>query len=45
MRHFRIALGSAAEAAAVLALLPQLEGTEDTLRKLNRVGAWAVGST
>ncbi len=38
-RHFRIALGSAAEAAAVLALLPQLEGTDDTLRKLRRVGA------
>ncbi len=38
-RHFRIALGSAAEAAVVLALLPQLPGAPDTLKKLRRVGA------
>ena len=38
-RHFRIALGSAAEAAVVLALLPTLPGAQGTLEKLRRVGA------
>ena len=38
-RHFKIALGSAAEASAVLDLLPGLEGAGETQRKLRRVGA------
>ena len=38
-RHYRIALRSAAEAAAVLALLPTLPGADQKLVELPRVGA------
>jgi len=38
-RHVRIPLGSAAEASAVLDLLPGLEGAGETPRKPRRVGA------
>jgi len=38
-RHFKIALGSAAEAATILDLLPGLEGAAETQQKLRRIGA------